>query len=309
MATRDVFICHASGDKETHARPLFNDLGRRGVSCWLDEGNLRPGDSLMAGINDGLAKAQVVALLLTPQFLGRRWPEREMAAALSLEMAGRTKVVPVLDVSREELEARYPLFADSISLAWSSGIPHVADELANLFSRQPNSEWVFTHDKTYVGPIWTRITPRMENHAAAHDITIRWGLWQWKGRVVPSHEPTSLTHFKERADEYPMWVQVEPSAIVTVGQGPPPDAQYMDINEGWVRPSGWAPTQAERILAREEVEQSDARIRWHERLRAEYVATHDEVPAGIAKGDEPLPQRWLERRAIELGLSDLLGLS
>jgi hypothetical protein len=51
----DVFISHASEDKDTVARPLAKLLEDKGLRVWIDEQQLRIGDSLSRKINDGLA--------------------------------------------------------------------------------------------------------------------------------------------------------------------------------------------------------------------------------------------------------------
>ena len=42
----DVFICHASEDKDSLVRPLVRALRRLGLKVWFDETELVPGDSL-----------------------------------------------------------------------------------------------------------------------------------------------------------------------------------------------------------------------------------------------------------------------
>jgi hypothetical protein len=54
---RDVFISHASEDKDAVARPLAKELLRRGHSVWFDEYELVLGDSLRENIDRGLAVA------------------------------------------------------------------------------------------------------------------------------------------------------------------------------------------------------------------------------------------------------------
>lgn len=44
--TWDVFMSHASEDKSSCARPLFDALVDHGISVWLDESELRIGNSL-----------------------------------------------------------------------------------------------------------------------------------------------------------------------------------------------------------------------------------------------------------------------
>jgi TIR domain len=79
-------MCHAHLDKMTHARPLVAALNKRGISCWLDEAEIFPGASLIDAINDGLATAQYVLVIITENFLQRNWTQRELNAALSREI-------------------------------------------------------------------------------------------------------------------------------------------------------------------------------------------------------------------------------
>ena len=47
MLSRDVFICHADADKIAYVTPLEAELNSVGVSCWVDKGQIRPGDSIV----------------------------------------------------------------------------------------------------------------------------------------------------------------------------------------------------------------------------------------------------------------------
>jgi hypothetical protein len=49
----DVFISHASEDKEAVARPLALELTNAGLALWLDENELCVGDSFRAPIDRG----------------------------------------------------------------------------------------------------------------------------------------------------------------------------------------------------------------------------------------------------------------
>ena len=51
----DAFVSHAWEDKDLLARPLANFLKEKGLWVWIDEQQLRVGDSLSHKINDGLA--------------------------------------------------------------------------------------------------------------------------------------------------------------------------------------------------------------------------------------------------------------
>jgi hypothetical protein len=65
---RDVFISHASEDKDAIARPLAECLQARGCSVWFDEYELVLGDSLRGKIGDGLRHSQVGVVILSRSF-------------------------------------------------------------------------------------------------------------------------------------------------------------------------------------------------------------------------------------------------
>jgi hypothetical protein len=56
----DLFLSHASEDKEAIARPLYSALSAKGISVWFDEAVLEIGDSLRRKIDEGLAKCRSV---------------------------------------------------------------------------------------------------------------------------------------------------------------------------------------------------------------------------------------------------------
>ena len=47
----DTFICHASEDKTAIARPLHEALENAGVNSWLDESEIRLGQSIRQEID------------------------------------------------------------------------------------------------------------------------------------------------------------------------------------------------------------------------------------------------------------------
>jgi len=70
---RDVFICHASEDKDAIARPLAEALRERGHVVWFDEFELEIGDSLRQEIDRGLARSRFGVVILSPSFFEKKW--------------------------------------------------------------------------------------------------------------------------------------------------------------------------------------------------------------------------------------------
>lgn len=68
--SHDVFISHASEDKDDVARPLAHALRRRGLSVWYDEFELKMGDSLRQKIDRGLAASRFGVIVFSKAFGG-----------------------------------------------------------------------------------------------------------------------------------------------------------------------------------------------------------------------------------------------
>jgi hypothetical protein len=74
----DVFICHASEDKADVARPLAEALRNEGINVWLDEFQMRVGDSLRRKIDEGLRNSAYGVVILSPSFFLKQWPQWEL---------------------------------------------------------------------------------------------------------------------------------------------------------------------------------------------------------------------------------------
>lgn len=106
----DAFLCHASEDKEAMVVPFAAAMKDKGLKAWIDEKNLRWGDNLVARIQDGLSRSRFVVVFITEAFLSKKWPDTELNTALSMEIGGKTLVLPILaGVTHDTLQSRYPI--------------------------------------------------------------------------------------------------------------------------------------------------------------------------------------------------------
>lgn len=236
MPGRDVFICHAHYDKVAYARPLAEALGWRGVSCWVDEAQIGPGDSIIEVVSEGLESSRYVVVVITERFLARNWTQKELNSALSREIrTGIPVVIPVVAIPHDDFVHRYPLLADKLILRWSEGSDVIATKIAARFDRVASPEWHHIHPTEYVGVVWTRVVPQKptENYS----VTLRWGPYIKKVEFQ-AHTPVSLIHHKTNPDNIVLHAAVVPDAIVTFGQGAAPDDKRINIDEGWTRTSG-----------------------------------------------------------------------
>ncbi|MFG2364418.1 toll/interleukin-1 receptor domain-containing protein [Streptomyces mirabilis] len=112
-ARYDLFISHASEDKEEFVRPLATSLMQLGVKTWYDEHSLTIGDSLSASIDKGLQESNYGLIVLSPSFLSKPWPEYEFRSLITLETGDRKRILPVwYHVNRKEIMRFSPHLAD-----------------------------------------------------------------------------------------------------------------------------------------------------------------------------------------------------
>ena len=131
----DVFISHAGEDKEDFVRPLAQALHARGLSVWFDELTLTVGDSLRRSIDRGLARSRFGVVVISPHFLDKEWPQRELDGLAAREVDGTKVILPVWhNITAEQIRDRSPMLADRIATLSSSGIDRVVDDLARAIA-------------------------------------------------------------------------------------------------------------------------------------------------------------------------------
>jgi hypothetical protein len=124
----DVFISHASEDKDDVVRPLANALREAGLSVWYDEFELRIGDSLRRKIDRGLGSSRFGVVVLSQAFFGKGWPEYELDGLVTRAVSGDQILLPIWhNVSKSEVIKYSPSLADR--LARNTGT-HTVEEIA-----------------------------------------------------------------------------------------------------------------------------------------------------------------------------------
>lgn len=81
----DIFISHASEDQESLVRPLAIALRQLGVKIWYSEFSLEIGDSISRSIDRGLAESQYGLVVISKNFMGKKWPEYELRGLVNRE--------------------------------------------------------------------------------------------------------------------------------------------------------------------------------------------------------------------------------
>ena len=127
----DVFICHASEDKDEFVRPLAQALRSHHLAVWYDEFAVEVGDSLREAIDRGLATSRYGVVVLSPSFFRKRWPKRELNGLVAREMGeDRGMILPVWHgVARDQVLAFSPPLADLRAAVSTAGLSSVVGEL------------------------------------------------------------------------------------------------------------------------------------------------------------------------------------
>lgn len=91
-----IFISHNKADKAS-ARALAVLLVEQGVDVWFDEWELRPGDSIVGGIEEGLSDAGVFVLLWSKAAEASNWVSTEVRAFLRRRVDDNgLRIVPLM---------------------------------------------------------------------------------------------------------------------------------------------------------------------------------------------------------------------
>lgn len=132
--TYDIFISHASEDKDAIARPLYNALIAKGISVWFDEAVIKLGDSLRRKIDEGLSKCRYGLVILSPHFLFKEWPQRELDGLVARETASGDKaILPIWhEIDRDTLLRYSPSLADRIAGLSEDGVPELVEKILQV---------------------------------------------------------------------------------------------------------------------------------------------------------------------------------
>jgi hypothetical protein len=131
----DVFISHATEDKDEVVRPLAHALKARGIDAWYDEFELRVGDSLRRRIDQGIARSHFGLVVLSQAFFAKNWPQYELDGLIAVEMSeGARRLLPVWHaITKEELLRHSPSLVDRVALNTATlTIDEMASQLAEV---------------------------------------------------------------------------------------------------------------------------------------------------------------------------------
>lgn len=135
LAMYDVFISHANADKLGYVNELKESLDKLKINIFYDKDTLEWGDNWKDKILEGVAKAEFAIIVISENFFGREWTEKELGEFLSRQNQNGQKIIlPILhNITVEQLKSQYPAIAEIQAL---DSAKHSCDEIALKFAAQ-----------------------------------------------------------------------------------------------------------------------------------------------------------------------------
>lgn len=91
-----IFLSHNSKDKP-FVRKLADDLRKKGHYVWVDEAEIKVGDSLIGKIEEGIENTEYLGVVISNNSNKSEWVTREVRTALNQEIHNKkVKVLPIL---------------------------------------------------------------------------------------------------------------------------------------------------------------------------------------------------------------------
>lgn len=134
----DVFISHASEDKDTFVRPLADALRKENIEVWYDEFSLQLGDRIRQSIDKGLQQSRFGVIVLSPAFFSKHWPQYELDGLVESEMNGSHKVIlPIWhEIGKQEIFRFSPSLANRHAVSSTQGLDCVVKKILQVVKPQ-----------------------------------------------------------------------------------------------------------------------------------------------------------------------------
>jgi hypothetical protein len=138
----DFFICHDWHDKEAVAKPIYEELTKRGYYVWLDETELLVGDSIQKKITKGIQNCTFGILILSRNLIdNKRWADFEAQSLMNRHISNNQNIIlPIWhDVDEMDISEYSPYLVDKYALRTDDGIEAITNGLEAKFDNYLNS--------------------------------------------------------------------------------------------------------------------------------------------------------------------------
>ncbi len=139
LVRTDVFISHASEDKDEIARPLAEALEARGIRVWYDELSIEWGGSIRRAIDAGIAGTRFGLVVLSRHFIKKQWTQAELDGLFNRQIgdsSGDGFILPLWhNITADEVREHLPMLSGIKALNTAVfTVDQIADEVAKVVS-------------------------------------------------------------------------------------------------------------------------------------------------------------------------------
>ncbi|MGE5343678.1 MAG: toll/interleukin-1 receptor domain-containing protein [Candidatus Omnitrophota bacterium] len=127
-----IFISYSHSDKKFVKR-LTKDLGAAFINVWLDEKEIKVGESITRKVEEGITNCNFFCLVISIQSIKSNWVEREYKTALNMQLSseGTPRILP-LKIQNVELpvllrDIRYADFSADYNIGFKQLIDAIKD--------------------------------------------------------------------------------------------------------------------------------------------------------------------------------------
>lgn len=132
----DVFVSHASTDKQSFVDELESELRAVTNAVWYDKNEIKWGDSIKCKIYDGLEQCEFGIVVFSKSYIGREWTEKELKELLEKQNTSKQNVIlPIFlnDIPEEDLRRQYPFLNDILYIKQSE---HSIKDIVIMFAER-----------------------------------------------------------------------------------------------------------------------------------------------------------------------------
>jgi TIR domain len=112
MDKKNIFISHASEDKERVVEPFIQCLEQDGITnIWYDKDQIEGGDVVVQRINEGLSTSKMAIIIFSISYMGKHWTEWELWVLSALLITHKIRIIPFIyrDITYEQIIEKYPI--------------------------------------------------------------------------------------------------------------------------------------------------------------------------------------------------------
>lgn len=139
MTAPKAFLSHATEDKERFAVPFAVALRAKGIDVWVDQWEIKAGDSLVKKVfTGGIDEASIFIVVLSPISITKPWVSEELDAAVVRKIEGSCKIIPVvLNGAEVPAPLKHLLWVSESRQGFDGVVSEVVRSVFNLETKPP----------------------------------------------------------------------------------------------------------------------------------------------------------------------------